>query len=234
MAHGSRARGHVFLAELGEAPLVEGWHIACSSEGMRNPLTQLVLVPLASLLLAVGCAPPASIGGGVEGEPGGGGTTVTEGTNPNPNPPSADPLAGKPRPPPAADLPAFLAGATKFEIRGDALGGGRPSRRSYRLDLASNDVFVTLSSLLGGKQLSAAERAELDALFARVAEMPIPDACVSDGPTAELVVTRDGVATSYLAEDYDCRHREDVKYAMSVGAVLAWFDAHVRLPSDSP
>lgn len=205
---------------------------------MRNrTLSQRVVVTLSSLLLAVGCAPPESIGGGVEGEPNGGrqgGTTVIEGTNQNPIPPSADPLAGKPRPPPAANLPAFLAGATKFEIRGDALGGGRPSRRSYRLDLASNDVFVTLSNLLGGKQLSAAERAELDALFARVAEMPMPDACVSDGPTAELVVTREGVATSYLAEDYDCRHRDDVKYATSVGAVLAWFDAQVRLPSDSP
>ncbi|MBK6464394.1 MAG: hypothetical protein IPF92_25835 [Myxococcales bacterium] len=206
---------------------------------MRNrPLSQLVLVSLASLLFAAGCAPPVSIGGGVEGEPGegGGGTTVIEGTNPNPNPPSADPLEGQPRPAPAADLPTFLAGATKLEVRGDTLGAppGASNRRSYRLDLASNDVFVTLPNLLGGMRLSAADRAELDELFARVAEMPMPDLCAYDGPTADLVVTRDGVGTTYLAEDYNCLHRKDVRYAKSVGAVLAWFDAHVRLPGASP
>ncbi len=204
---------------------------------MRSrPLSQLVLASLASFLLAVGCAPPASIGGDVEGEPGGGNTTVVEATNPNPNPSSADPLEGQPRPPPAADLPTFLAGATKFEVRGDTLGApaGRSNRRSYRLDLASNDVFVTLPNLLGGMRLSAADRADLDELFAQVAEMPLPDLCAYDGHTAELVVTRDGVGATYLAEDYNCLHREDVRYAKSVAAVLAWFDAHVRLPGAPP
>ena len=96
------------------------------------------------------------------------------------------------------------------------------------------DVFVTYPTLLGGARLSAADRAELDALFARVAEMPMPDSCVYDGPTAAIVVTREGVAETYLAEDYNCAHRRDVSYAKSVGAVLAWFDAHIRLPGATP
>jgi len=63
---------------------------------------------------------------------------------------------------------------------------------------------------------------------------PMPDLCAYDGQTADLVVTRDRVGTTYLAEDTNCLHRKDVRYAKSVGAVLAWFDAHVRLPGASP
>ncbi len=194
---------------------------------------------MASLLASVGCAPGVSVGGGVEGDPDGdaqGGATTIVTTNPNPNPPSADPLAGQPRPPPAADLPAFLAGATQFVVQGDTLGApaGKANRRTYRLDLASNDVFVTYPTLLGGTRLSAPDRAELDALFAQVEEMPMPDTCVYDGPTASITVTREGVAKTYLAEDYNCAHRKDVSYAKSVDAVLAWFDAHIRFQGVTP
>ena len=121
----------------------------------------------------------------------------------------------------------IAAGASRARLAYVRLGEGRtavndtcsPSSKTFEIDLATRELVVVRCSGAPAQMtetlrvtLDDARFGQVDGELGKLREITRPGQCAFDGSSWSLEVTRGGVSTVYIDEDYNCYKRSDVKY----------------------